>query len=492
MSKSGKATGKKASARKVKLKSKASSKAAASQRSKDHFDIIVIGAGPAGEAAAMNAKKKGRSVAIISDHAKVGGSCTHWATIPSKALRHSVKQVIDFNTNPMFRDFGDARKLSFQQILKHADRVVYEQVRMRSDFYERNRVPVIQGRACFIDKHTIKLLGKRKKLSADYFIIATGSRPYHPPDVDFDHPRMFDSDTILSLDHSPRKVTVIGAGVIGCEYASIFGGLGAKVELINPNASLLTFLDTEISDALAYHLRNVGVRSRHNEEYEKIEYHDDHIVTYLQSGKKIKSDIVLWANGRTGNTQGMGLEALGLKTNSRGQLSINRQYQTRVKNIYAAGDVVGWPALAGAAYDQGRAASNAIVAPGECYPVEEVATGIYTIPEISTLGKTEAELTAEKIPYEVGKAFFKNTARAQITGEQVGMLKLIFHFETLELLGIHCFGDQASEIVHIGQAIMRQPGKANTMKYFLTTTFNYPTMAEAYRTAALDGLNRVF
>jgi NAD(P) transhydrogenase len=462
------------------------------RKQKEHYDILVIGSGPAGEAAAMNAKKKGRSVALITADAKVGGSCTHWATIPSKALRHSVKQVIAFNTNPMFRDLGDARKLSFQQVLKHADRVVFEQVQMRTDFYERNRIPIIHGRAEFLDRHTIKLIGKRKKLSADFFIIATGSRPYHPPDVDFSHPLMFDSDSILSLEHSPRKVTVIGAGVIGCEYASIFGGLGAKVELINPNASLLTFLDTEISDALAYHLRNVGVRSRHNEEYEKIEYHDNYIVTYLQSGKKIKSDIVLWANGRAGNTQNMGLSKIGLSSNSRGQLSVNSHYRTKVKNIYAAGDVVGWPSLAGAAYDQGRAASNAIVAPEECSPVEEVATGIYTIPEISTLGKTEAELTAEKVPYEVGKAFFKNTARAQITGEQVGMLKLIFHFETLEILGIHCFGDQASEIVHIGQAIMGQPGKANTLKYFLTTTFNYPTMAEAYRTAALDGWNRVF
>ncbi len=461
-------------------------------KQKEHYDILVIGSGPAGEAAAMNAKKKGRSVAVITDDAKVGGSCTHWATIPSKALRHSVKQVIAFNTNPMFRDFGNARKLSFQQVLKNADRVVFEQVQMRTDFYERNRIPIINARAEFLDRHTVKLIGKRKKLSADYFIVSTGSRPYHPPDVDFSHPLMFDSDTILELDHSPRKVTVIGAGVIGCEYASIFGGLGAKVELINPNASLLTFLDTEISDALAYHLRNVGVRSRHNEEYEKIEYHDNYIVTYLQSGKKIKSDIVLWANGRAGNTQNMGLGKIGLSSNSRGQLSVNSHYRTKVKNIYAAGDVVGWPSLAGAAYDQGRAASNAIVAPEECSPVEEVATGIYTIPEISTLGRTEAELTAEKIPYEVGKAFFKNTARAQITGEQVGMLKLIFHFETLEILGIHCFGDQASEIVHIGQAIMGQPGKANTLKYFLTTTFNYPTMAEAYRTAALDGWNRVF
>jgi NAD(P) transhydrogenase len=459
---------------------------------KDHFDLIVIGSGPAGEAAAMNARKKGRTVAVVSDYPQVGGACTHWATIPSKALRHSVKQIMAFNTNPMFRDFGDTRKLSFQQIMTHADRVVYEQVRMRSDFYERNAIPVFTGKASFVDGNTIKLQGKRKKLSADNFIIATGSRPYRPPVVNFDHPRMFDSDSILTLDHSPRKVTVIGAGVIGCEYASIFGGLGAKVELINPSSSLLNFLDTEISDALSYHLRNVGVRSRHGEEFSEIEYRDDSIVTYLQSGKKIKSDIVLWANGRAGNTEELGLKGLGLETNSRGQISVNDLYQTSVENIYAAGDVIGWPALAGAAYDQGRAACNAIFAPEECHPVKQVATGIYTIPEISTFGKTEAELTEAKIPYEVGKAFFKNTARAQITGEQVGMLKLIFHFETLEILGIHCFGDQASEIVHIGQAIMLQPGAANTMRYFLTTTFNYPTMAEAYRTAALDGLNRVF
>ena len=457
-----------------------------------HFDIVVIGGGPAGESAAMNAKKKGRTVAMVSDLPRLGGNCTHLGTIPSKALRHAVKQVIAFNTNPMFRDFGDARKLSFQQILKHAERVMVEQVRMRTDFYQRNFIPVFQGTANFVDQHTIKLVGGRQKLTADHFIIATGARPYHPDDVDFDHPRVFDSDSILSLDYSPRKVTVIGAGVIGCEYASIFGGLGCKVELINPADNLLSFLDDEISDALAYHLRNMGVRSRHNEEYDKVEYHKDHVVTYLKSGKKIKSDIILWANGRTGNTDRLALENVGLVPNGRGQLEVDRSYRTKVDNIYAAGDVIGWPSLASAAYEQGRAACNAIVDPDECHFIDKVATGIYTIPEISTIGKTERELTAEKVPYEVGKAFFKNIARAQITGEEVGMLKLIFHFDTLEILGIHCFGDQASEIVHIGQAIMGQKGKANTMKYFLNTTFNYPTMAEAYRVAALDGLNRLF
>jgi NAD(P) transhydrogenase len=461
-------------------------------RSQNAYEIIVIGSGPAGESAAMNAAKHGRSVAVIRDQERVGGSCTHLGTIPSKALRHSVKQVMQFDSDPLLREFATLNRPSFQQIIRHARRVIDDQVHLRRNYYEKNHVEIIGGSAVFLDPHTIRLGNKGPQLRADHFIIATGSRPYRPADVDFSHPRMFDSDTILQMPFSPRKVTVIGAGVIGCEYASIFAGLGIKVELINPADSLLSFLDWEISDALSYHLRNAGVRSRHNEEYERLEYFDTHVITHLKSGKRIKSDIVLWANGRSGNTEHLGLDSLGIATNSRGQIEVNESYQTAVPNIYAAGDVIGWPSLASAAYDQGRAACNAIVDPAAFVRIDRVASGIYTIPEISTLGCTEAELTTRKIPYEVGKAFFKNTARGQITGEPTGMLKLIFHFETLQILGIHCFGDQASEIIHIGQAIMLQDGEANTMKYFLNTTFNYPTMAEAYRIAALDGLNRVF
>lgn len=461
---------------------------------KNSFDIIVIGSGPAGESAAMNAVKSGHTVAVICDMPKLGGNCTYFGTIPSKALRHSVNQIMQFNTNPMFRDFGDVRKLTFQQILNHANRVVDEQLTVRSNFYSRNNIPVFHGVASFVDKHMIEVVAgnDKAKIQGKHFIIATGSRPYRPENVDFSHPRVFDSDTILKLDHTPRKVTIIGAGVIGCEYASIFGGLGTKVELINPANTLLSFLDNEISDALGYHLRNVSVRCRHQEHFEKMEYHKDHVVTYLASGKKIKSDIVLWANGRTGNTDKLNLEAIGLTANSRGQLEVNKRYQTAVEHIYGAGDVIGWPSLASAAYDQGRAACNVIVDPDEFHFVDEIPTGIYTIPEISTIGLNEEELTENKVPYEVGKAFFRNIARAQITGQEVGMLKIIFHFDTLEILGIHCFGAQAAEIVHIGQAIMNQPGEANSLKYFLNTTFNYPTMAEAYKVAAHDGINRVF
>ncbi|HTR01072.1 MAG TPA: Si-specific NAD(P)(+) transhydrogenase [Candidatus Acidoferrum sp.] len=462
--------------------------------SKHSYDLIVIGSGPSGESAAMNAAKHGRKVAVVNDKLRPGGNCTHLGTIPSKALRHGVKQFMQFKTNPMLREFGDASKVTFQQLMKHATKVVEEQGVVRSDFYQRNQVPLFEGTASFIDRNTIEVQQGRDKfkMTSDYFMIATGARPYRPANVDFSHPRVFDSDTILGMQVQPRKVTIIGAGVIGCEYASIFGGLGCKVELINPATSLLSFLDLEISEALSYHLRNMSVRARHNEQFEKVEYHDDHVVTYLESGKKIMSDILLWANGRTGNTDRLNLAAVELSPNSRGQLTVNERYQTTVPNIYAAGDVIGWPALASAAYDQGRAATNAIFDQEAFSSLEEIPTGIYTIPEISTIGFNEKELTDKKIPYEVGKAFFRNIARAQITGDEVGMLKLIFHFDTLEILGIHCFGDQASEIVHIGQAIMKQKDGANTLRYFLNTTFNYPTMAEAYKVAAFDGINRVF
>ena len=463
-------------------------------RTKKKFDLLVIGTGPAGEAAAMNAAKAGKSVAIVSDKDNPGGNCTYLGTIPSKAIRYSVKQVLHFYNSPLFSDLGDMRRLTFVEALKHAERVIHEQGKSRSDAYDRNNVPIFKGTAHFLDKRHVQVeAGKTKtKLEADKFIIATGSRPYRPDGVDFTHPLVFDSDTILQLKHHPKKVTIIGAGVIGCEYASIFAGMKMKVEMINPAESLLSFLDTEITDALSYHLQNMGVRCRHQEHFSKLEYYDDHVVTYLESGKKIKSDILLWANGRTGNTDKLGLENVGLKADSRGRLKVNKRYQTAVENIYAAGDVIGWPSLASAAYDQGRAASDAVLDNDDFHHVEDVATGIYTIPEISTVGYTEAELTEKKIPYEVGKAFFRNIARAQITGDEVGMLKIIFHFETLEILGIHCFGDQASEIVHIGQAIMNQRGKANTLKYFINTTFNYPTMAEAYKVAALNGINRLF
>lgn len=459
-----------------------------------HYDVVVLGTGPAGEAAAMNAAKAGKRVAVVEASDQVGGSCTHLGTIPSKALRHAVKEIIVFNTNPMFRDIGEPRWFSFPKVLTRANNVIGKQVKSRTEYYARNRIDIYFGRGKFRDANTIEVNTEQgpELLGAEKIVIATGSRPYRPADIDFDHPRIYCSDTILSLNHTPRTIIIYGAGVIGCEYASIFCGLGVRVELINPGPKLLSFLDDEITDALSYHLRDNGVLIRHNESYEKIESTDRGVVMHLNSGKKMRADAFLFCNGRSGNTDGMGLEEVGIEANSRGQLAVKDNYQTSIEHIYAAGDVIGWPSLASAAYDQGRSVAANMYGLEGGHFISEVPTGIYTIPEISSIGKNEAELTAEKVPYEVGRAFFKHTARAQITNEGVGMLKILFHRETLELLGIHCFGDQASEIVHIGQAIMKQEGEANSLKYFLNTTFNYPTMAEAYRVAALNGFNRVF
>lgn len=460
-----------------------------------NYDVVVIGAGPAGEGAAMGAAKKGKRVAIIEDKRQVGGNCTHMGTIPSKALRHAVKQIITFNTNIMFRDIGEPRWFSFPNVLQSAAKVIGKQVKLRTQFYARNKVDLYTGTAHFLDANRIQVKGSasnQEVLAAESFVIATGSRPYLPPNINFSHHRIYNSDSILSLSHTPRTMIIYGAGVIGCEYASIFAGLGVKVDLVNPGSRLLSFLDDEISDALSYHLRNNGVLVRHNEEFESVYGEDHSVVLELKSGKKIKADAFLWCNGRTGNTDNMGLENVGLEANSRGQLKVDDHYRTEVPHIHAAGDVIGWPSLASAAYDQGRAAASDILEDGICQFVHDVPTGIYTIPEISSVGLNEAQLTEAKVPYEVGQAFFKDLARAQITGEAVGMLKILFHRETRQILGIHCFGDQAAEIVHIGQAIMKQPGELNSLDYFLNTTFNYPTMAEAYRVAALNGLNRIF
>lgn len=449
------------------------------------YDVIVIGSGPGGEGAAMKSTKDGKLVAVVEAFSQVGGNCTHRATIPSKALRQAIQQLIDTN---------DYSNTNYPDMLKRAETVIRGQVQLRTGFYERNRVDVIHGRAAFVDEHTLEVTlaqGGAERYTAAGFIIATGSRPYHPADVDFTHPKILDSDSILSLQNTPRSISIYGAGVIGCEYASIFRGLRIKVNLINTRHQLLSFLDDEIIDALSYHLREQGVLIRHNEEYEKVEADDTGVRVYLKSNKQIRSDILLWAQGRTGNSD-MGLKKIGIETNEQGSIRINENYQTARPHIYAVGDVVGYPNLASAAYDQGRfAATHLIFGACEYRLIQAIPTGIYTIPEISSVGLTERELTAQKIPYEVGHAFFRHLARAQITGRTTGMLKILFHRETLQLLGIHCFGNQASEIIHIGQAIMDQKGDANTLMYFINTTFNYPTMAEAYRVAALNGLNRV-
>ena len=460
------------------------------------YDAIVIGTGPGGEGAAMRLAKQNKKVAMIERHHQVGGGCTHWGTIPSKALRHSVRRMIEFNSNPLFNPSEKKVKLTFENILQHTTKVIRGQVRLRAGFYDRNYVNVFHGSATFVDKHTLKITseeGAEEIMTAQDIIIASGSRPYRPDDIDFNHKRIYDSDTILSLKHDPKSIIIYGAGVIGCEYASIFRGLGCKVDLIDTRDRLLSFMDAEMTDSLSYHFWNCGIVIRHDEEYESIVASDDSVVLTLQSGKKMKADCILFANGRSGNTNTLAIENTGLTPNSRGSLEVSNKYQTDVDNIYAVGDVIGYPSLASAAYDQGRIAADYILkVPTETQLIEDIPTGIYTIPEMSSVGKTEQQLTAAKIPYEVGRSSFKHLARAQIGNSAIGSLKLLFHRETKEILGIHCFGENAAEIIHIGQAIMQQKNGGNTIDYFVETTFNYPTMAEAFRVAALNGLNRLF
>ncbi len=460
----------------------------------EHFDILVIGSGPAGEGAAMMATKNRKRVAVVERYAEVGGGCTHWGTIPSKALRQAVKAVRDAANNPLLRSIRTELHIGLPALLAAASGVIESQVAGRRRVYERNGVPLFDGSAWFVDPHTVEIIpthGAPTRVSAEHIVIATGSRPYHPPDLDFTHPRVRDSDSILRYDANPFAVTIFGAGVIGCEYASILLGLGCKVTLINTQQRLLSFLDDEIAEALSYHLHEQGCLIRHNEEFDKLELRDEDLVVVLKTGRRVRSDLLLWANGRTGNTDGMNLEAIGITPNSRGQLAVNQYLQTVLPHIYAAGDICGPPALASAAYVQGSVATRHILSPDQAPSrMDLIPSGIYTLPEISSVGMTETQLLEKRIPYEVGRASFKNLARAQMTNEKIGMLKILFHTETLKLLGVHCFGDGASEIVHIGQTVMAS-NDLNSLRYFTEATFNYPTMAEAYRVAAYNGLNRL-
>ena len=326
------------------------------------YDVVVIGSGPAGEGAAMLAAKEGFSALVIERYRQVGGGCTHWGTIPSKALRHAISEQLKLQRSPLFADTIQGKSLSFPELLRAVEGVIAKQVALRRDFYQRNQVPLVHGQASFVDANTLEVdLGTaRRRVRGKKIIVAVGSRPYRPDDVDFTHPLIRDSDTILSLDHTPQTITIYGAGVVGCEYASMFRQLGVKVNLVNSRDRLLSFLDDEIVDALAYHLRDQGVLIRHNEEYERVEIDGDAVSLQLKSGKRIRSDLLLWAQGRTGNTADLALGNVGLSADSRGLIKVDSLYRTAQPHIYAVGDVVGAPSLASASYDQGRFAHPAL------------------------------------------------------------------------------------------------------------------------------------
>ncbi len=460
-----------------------------------HYNLIVIGSGPSGEKAAIQAAKLGKTVLLVEKSPAPGGNCLHTGTIPSKTLRESALNYAKMRFHPNYgQALASGGSTTIDRLMDRKNTTTTSMAQRLGLTFRRNNVHYTTGGACFLDEHTICVthsdLGV-ERVSADFFILATGSRPFRPSYLPKNHPRVLDSDTVLSMQEIPHTISVFGGGVVGCEYASIFSCLGAKVNLINPREYLLDFLDREISTFVNYLMRDSGVRVRLGEDLQKVKAEANYVYCYTKSGKKIKSEYLLYANGRSGNTKSLAIDALGLKVDSREQISVNAFFQTKIEHIYATGDVIGFPSLASTAMEQGRlAALHAFHALPKNPRIHYMPTGIYTIPEISTVGKTEEELTSEKIPYEVGVASYREITRSQITGSTatVGRIKLLFHRETHEMLGIHIIGEHASDLIHIGQAVMDYGGK---LEYFVDNVFNYPSFSEGYRLAALNGLNRL-
>jgi NAD(P) transhydrogenase len=462
-----------------------------------HYDLLAIGSGPAGQRAAIQAAKLGKRVALAERRTVLGGVSVNTGTIPSKTLREAVLELSGYREREFYGLAHTVKhRITVEELLHRVDTVIRHEIDVTRAQLLRNRVDVIGATATFVDPHTVRLEyvdgGGERLVTAGYVVIATGTEATREPHIPFDGRRVLTSDDILTMDELPRTLAVVGAGVIGCEYASMYAALGVRVTLIDRRPKLLPFVDGEITDTLAYHLRENRVTFRLTEDVRGVEVIDDEsgsrVRILLDSGKQIVADKVLYSVGRTGNTARLNLGALDLNADERGRISVNKDFQTAYPHIYAVGDVIGFPSLASTSMEQGRlAACHAFGVPATSFP-EHFPYGIYTIPEISMVGKNEEELTHAGVPYEVGKARYREIARGQIIGDTTGLLKLLFHVETRRLLGVHIIGEGASELVHIGQAVLALGG---TLDYFVNSVFNYPTLAECYKTAALDGANRL-
>jgi NAD(P) transhydrogenase len=461
------------------------------------YDLLVIGTGPAGQRAAIQAAKVGKRVAVAEKKAVVGGVSVNTGTIPSKTLREAVLDLSGYRERGFYgQSYTVKQRITMQDLLQRMDTVVRHEIDVTRSQLLRNRVEVISATATFVDPHTLRLDDAdghgQRTVTADKLIIASGTEATRDPHIPFDGRHVLTSDDILVLDELPRTLTVVGAGVIGCEYASMFAALGVRVTLVDKRPRLLPFVDSEIIDTLSYQLRENRVTLRLNENVRGIDFIEDEsgerVRIVLDSGKQIVTEKALYSIGRTGNTARLGLDAAGIPADDRGRIQVNEHYQTKVPHIYAVGDVIGFPSLASTSMEQGRLASCHAFGVSTSSVPELFPYGIYTIPEISMCGKNEEELTQAGVPYEVGKARYREIARGQIVGDTTGLLKLIFHMDTRQILGVHIIGEGASELVHIGQAVMAFGGKID---YFVNTVFNYPTLAECYKTAALEGVNRV-
>lgn len=455
------------------------------------YDVVVVGAGPAGQRAAVQAAKLGASVVVIELRPTIGGAAIHGGTIPSKALREAVLYLTGFRERELYGvSYSVKQDILLQDLTYRLDHILKREVAVMESQLARNGVEVIRGKASFSGDHTIVVDGGHEKIeiAAENVILTPGSRPSHSEHVPIDGVRIFDTDQILDLRDIPRRLAVIGAGVVGVEYACMFAALGVRVTLVDMQEQLLPFVDREIVDALIYHMRDTGVVFQLGEGVESVTIRGDEVVAITESRKHIISDALLYTIGRQGSTDGLGLENVGLEADERGRLAVDDRYCTSVPYIYAAGDVIGFPALASSSMEQGRiAARNALGAPTDGVQ-DPLPFGIYTIPEISIVGKTEAQLTRDRVPYEIGLARYSETARGQIVGDSTGRLKLLVQAETRDLLGVHIIGEGASELIHIGQAVIALDGK---LDYLVNNVFNYPTLAECYKVAALDAYNKL-
>ena len=457
------------------------------------FDVLVLGSGPGGQKAAIAAAKLDRRVAIVERRNMIGGVCINTGTIPSKTLREAVLYLTGLNQREMYgQSYRLKEDITVADLAARTQHVIGREVDVIRSQLARNRVRLLQGTARFTDPHTIALedetSGRHEIVTAEKIIIATGTRPARPESVDFDEKTIIDSDGIIHLDHVPQTMVVVGAGVIGIEYASMFAALGTKVTVVERRDRMLEFCDLEIIEALKYHLRDLQVTFRFRESVAAVERHPRSAVAVLESGKRIAADVVMYSAGRQGTADQIGLDTAGLTFDNRGRIKVDEHYRTTVEHVYAVGDVIGFPALASTSMEQGRlAAHHACDEPVRGMQALQ-PIGIYTIPEISFVGQTEDELTDHRIPFEVGISRYRELARGQIIGDSYGMLKILVSPDDRKILGVHVFGTGATELVHIGQTVM---GCAGTVDYLVDAVFNYPTLAESYKIAALDAMNKM-
>lgn len=459
-----------------------------------HYDLLVIGSGPSGQRAAVQAAKLGKRAAVVERKRVVGGNAVHTGTIPSKTLRETVLNLSGWRERGFYgKAYRVKKDITVEDLKQRLELTLKHEIEVMQHQLMRNGVDVICGQAHFVDPHTVQVTESAEAepvdYTADYIVLGVGTRPHRPPNIPFDGRKIIDSDQVLKMQKLPRTMAVIGGGVIGIEYATIFSALDIAVTVVEAREQLLEFVDAEIIQEFQHHMRDRGMVMRVGESVSDVrEDKDGKVITQLESGRRVVTDLALFCAGRQGNSDTLALENVGLEADKRGRLEINDQFQTEVPHIYAVGDVIGFPALASTSMEQGRRAARHALTEETTSRLENFPIGIYSVPEISMAGKSEQELKKAGIPFETGVARFRETARGQILGLEQGMLKMLFSLEDRTLLGVHIVGEGATELVHIGHAVMELKG---TLDYFIESVFNYPTLAEAYKVAALDAWNRL-